>query len=125
MKAYVIFSSSEPVLIVTKQSIRNEAVLNQLGHVGIHKFISREVPVSHLRTRYGRQFEVIEEALQTGSDLRVLDFSGPRIFENLPFSEFGASYRRESNPALTGRPEKSPRAAFRPNLGPMAPAGSV
>lgn len=125
MKAYVIFSSSEPVLIVTKQTIRNEAVLDQLGHVGIHKFISREVPVSHLRTRYGLQFEVIEEALQKGSDLRVLDFSGHRIFENLPFSEFGASYRRESNPTLTGGPEKSPRAAFRPILSPMAPAGSV
>ena len=125
MKAYVVFSSREPVLIVTRQAIRSRAILNQLGRVGIHKFIAREVPVDHLRTQYGRQFEVIEEALQKVSDLRVLDFSGTRIFNNLPFSEFGASFRCESNPSLNGRPTKSPHAAFRPNLGPMAPAGSV
>ena len=73
MKAYVIFSSNEPMLVVTRQTIRSQAVLNQLGRVGTHKFIAREVPVPHLRRRYGRQFEIVEKALQKGNDLRVFD----------------------------------------------------
>jgi len=123
MKAYVIFSSSEPMLVVTRQTIRNEAVLNQLGRVGIGKFIAREVPVTHLRDQYGRQFDVIEEAIQKGSDLRVFDFSGHRIFQNLPFSEFGSAYRRESNPVFAGSNQKPPRPAIRPNLGSVPHAG--
>ena len=95
MKSYVIFSSREPVLIVTRHTIRNEAVLSQLGRVGIQKFISREVPVGHLRSQYGTQFDVIERALEKGSSLRVLDFSGRRIFQNLPFSDLGPAYRHD------------------------------
>jgi len=123
MKAYVVFSSREPLLVVTRQTIRSEAVLNHLGRVGILKFIAREVPITHLRSQYGRQFDVIEEALQKGSDLRVLDFSGHRIFQNLPFSEFGSAYRHESGPAVADSSEKSPRAAYRPNLGSVSLAG--
>lgn len=123
MKAYVIFSSREPVLIVTRQAIRSRAILNQLGRVGIHKFIAREVPVDHLRSQYGRQFEIIEEALRKGSDLRVLDFNGRRIFKNLPFSEFGPAYRREFQPAPADSNRKSTHPAFRPNLGPMSQTG--
>jgi hypothetical protein len=95
MRAYVIFSSREPVLIVTRLTISSTALLDQLGRVGIQKFIAREVPVSHLRNQYGRQFDVIEEAVESGSDLRVLDFSGQRIFRHLPFSELGPAHRRE------------------------------
>jgi hypothetical protein len=123
MKAYVLFSSKEPVLIVTRETIRSEAVLDQLGRVGINKFIAREVPASRLRIRYGRQFDVIEEALQKGSELRVLDFSGHRIFQNLPFSELGSGYRHESGPAIADSSQTSSRAAFRPNLGSASPAG--
>jgi len=123
MKAYVIFSSREPVLVATRQTIRSEAVLNQLGRVGIFKFIAREVPTTHLRTQYGRQFDVIEDALEKGSALRVLDFSGRRIFKNLPFSEFGSAYRHESGPAVADSSQKSPRAAYRPNLGSVSLAG--
>lgn len=115
MKAYVIFSSSEPVLVVTRETISSKPVLDHLGRVGILKFIAREVPVPHLRSRYGRQFDVIEEALQKGNDLRVLDFSGHRIFQNLPFSEFGSAYRREPHPTAADPIQESSRAAFRPN----------
>ena len=117
MKAYVIFSSREPVLVATRQTIRSEAVLNQLGRVGIFKFIAREVPTTHLRTQYGRQFDVIEDALEKGSALRVLDFSGRRIFKNLPFSEFGSAYRHESDPVISDSSQSPLRAAFRPNPG--------
>lgn len=95
MKAYVIFSSREPVLIVTRHTIRDETILSQLDRLGIRKFISREVSVGHLRNQYGSQFDVIERAVEKGSDLRVLDFSGRRIFQNLPFSDFGPAYSHD------------------------------
>lgn len=95
MKAYVIFSSREPALIVTRHTIHDETILSQLDQLGIRKFISREVSVGHLRNQYGSQFDVIEKALEKGSDFRVLDFSGRRIFQNLPFSDFGPAYRHD------------------------------
>ncbi len=123
MKAYVIFSSNEPVLVVTRQPIRNQVVLDQLDRIGILKFIAREVPVLHLRRRYGRQFDVIEEALSKGTDLRVLDFSGRRIFQNLPFSEFGPAYRHDHSLKKAGSTRATPRTPCGPYPGSASPTG--
>jgi len=114
MKSYVVFSSREPVLVVTRKTIRNKAAQGQLDRIGISKFIAREVPVDHLRNRYGRQFDVIEEALQHGGDLRVLDFSGRRIFENLPFSTFGSAFRHDHSPVTPEPTRKDPHESSRP-----------
>lgn len=122
MKTYVLFSPKEPVLIVTRQTIRTEAVLNQLARVGIHKFIAREVPVSYVRNQYGQQFDIIQEALQKGGDLRVLDFNGHRIFRNLPFSELGPPYRREHSLAESEPARKTTRAASQQLRGSASPA---
>jgi len=99
MKSYIIFSSREPFLIVTSGTIRDKQVVEHLRRIGCTKFISREVPVAHIRRQYGRRFEVTEEALRRGGDLRVLDYSGEHVFQNLPFSEFGGAYRCEPAPA--------------------------
>ena len=123
MKAYVIFSSNEPVLVLTRHTIRSKPVLDELHRIGCTKFIAREVPVNHLRSQYGQQFDVIEAALRKGCDLRVLDYSGRRIFQYLPFSEFGPAYRHESAPVIADSTRKSTRAASRPILGPASPAG--
>jgi len=123
MRAYVIFSSSEPTLIVTRQTIRSKTVLDHLGRIGIDKFIAREVPISPLRIQYGRQFDIIEDAIQKGSDLRVLDFSGSRIFRNLPFSKFGPAYRQDSSPAVTDPSPNISRSGSWPELDPVSPAG--
>jgi hypothetical protein len=93
-----VFSSTEPVLILTRQTIRSRAVQDELRRIGCLKFIAREVPIKYLRSRYGEQFDVIEEAVHRGCALRVLDYSGRRIFRYLPFSEFGPAYRRELTP---------------------------
>lgn len=114
MKAYVVFSSQEPALIMTRQSIRNDVTLNQLGRIGIRKFIAREVPVSQVSSCYGRQFDVIENAIEKGSDLRVLDFSGHRIFQNLPFSEFGPAYRHDHTLTEFDPAPKPPHVISRP-----------
>lgn len=96
MKSYIIFSSREPFLIVTQGTIRDTEVVEHLRRIGCTKFISREVPIEYLRRQYGRRFEVTEKALRDGGLLRVLDYSGERVFQNLPFSEFGGAYRCES-----------------------------
>lgn len=99
MKSYIIFSSREPFLILTRGTIRDTDVAEHLRRIGCAKFISREVPIGHLRRQYGRRFEVSEKALESGGILRVLDYSGERVFQNLQFTEFGRAYRRESPPA--------------------------
>jgi len=119
MKAYVVFSSKEPVLVMTRTSIRSKEILKELRRIGCLKFIAREVPVEGLRDRYGRQFDVIEASLTKGCDLRVLDFSGRRIFRTLPFSEFGPAYRHESPLIIADRSQRSARQVVRssPDVG--------
>lgn len=122
MKSYVVFSSREPVLVLTRKTIRDKAAQSQLGRIGISKFIAREVPVDHLRNRYGRQFDVIEEALRSGGDLRVLDFSGRRIFRNLPFSTFGSAFRHDRSPATSEPTREQPHERSRPRTGSVSPS---
>ncbi len=100
MKSYIIFSSREPFLIVTRGTIRDREVLDHLRQFGCSKFISREVPLRHVRHQYGRRFEVTEKAIEDGHLLRVLDSSGKQVFDNLPLSEFGRAYRCETAAAL-------------------------
>jgi len=96
MKSYIIFSSREPFLIVTRRTIHETTVVENLRRIGCEKFIAREVPIDHLRRQYGRRFEVTEEALGDGGILRVLDYSGEHVFRKLPFSELGGVYRCEA-----------------------------
>ena len=96
MKTYVIFSSREPLLIVTRRSIRNSKVIDHLRRIGCTKFISREVPLDDVRRQYGNRFKVIERGLQEGSDVRVLDFDGEQVLQSVPFSQYGRAFRCES-----------------------------
>ena len=96
MKSYIIFSSREPFLIVTRGTIRDKEVVEHLRRIGCTKFISREVPIEHICRQYGRRFEVTEKALRDGGDLRVLDYSGEGVFQKVPLSEFGGAYRCDS-----------------------------
>ena len=107
MRAYVVFSSTEPVLVVSRQTIRSPPVLDELRRIGCLKFIAREVPIEQVRCLYGRHYDIVEEAIDRGCPLRVLDYSGRRIFRYLPFSEFGPAYRRELAP-LDAAPSREP-----------------
>ena len=98
MRAYVVFSSTEPVLVVSRQPIRSRPVLDELRRIGCLKFIAREVPIEQVRCLYGRQYDIIEEAIARGCPLRVLDYNGRRIFRWLPFSDFGPAYQKEMPP---------------------------
>ena len=111
MKAYVVFSSTEPVLVVSRQSISSRPVLDELRRIGCLKFIAREVPIEQVRCLYGRLYDVIEEAIDRGCPLRVLDYNGRRIFRWLPFSDFGPAYKKEMPAVAETTTRRSTEAA--------------
>ena len=112
IKTYVVFSSREPLLIVSRGSIRDTKITDQLHRIGCSKFIAHEVPLEHVRRLYGDRLEVIERALRGNATFRVLDYSGKRVIRSFPFSEFGSEIRSEMRQR---RGEPGPRVStYRP-----------
>ena len=90
MLAYIVFSGTGPILILTTfPSLTDRRLLNRLGHKGIGKFIAYEVPIERVRVLYGVPFEVIAADLEHSEDVRVLDFNGHNIFANFSLAELG------------------------------------
>jgi hypothetical protein len=94
MRAYLIFTGSGPILILTTYpSVADPRLAEKLTHKGIAKFIAYEVPLERTRTLYGVPFEVIASDLAGAEDVRVLDFNGHHIFSNFHLSELGEPIR--------------------------------
>lgn len=90
MRAYVVFTGTGPILILTTfPAITDERLVEKLRHKGIEKFIAHEVSVERTRQLYGVPFEVIARDLASGEDVRVLDFNGHHIFANFRLAELG------------------------------------
>ena len=90
MKAYIIFSGTGPILVLTTYSeLESPELLDKLQHKGIVKFIAYEVPVETVRRIYGVPFEVIATDLESSEDLRVLDFNGHHIFSRFSLGDLG------------------------------------
>ena len=90
MRAFIVFSGTGPILILTTYgSVADERLVAKLGHKGIAKFIAYEVPVERVRERYGVAFEVIAADLERAEDVRVLDFNGHHIFSSFSLAELG------------------------------------
>ena len=90
MRAYIIFSGTGPILILTTYgSLTDPRLVGKLGHKGIAKFIAYEVPLDEVRRVYGVPFDVIAADLEQAEDVRVLDFNGHHIFANFSFSNLG------------------------------------
>ena len=90
MRAYIIFSGTGPILILTTYpELTDERLVGKLRHKGIAKFIAYEVPLERVREIYGVPFEVIAADLEQTEDHRVLDFNGHHIFGSFSFAEFG------------------------------------
>ncbi len=90
MRAYIIFSGTGPILVLTTYpALTDPRLVAKLAQKGIAKFIAYEVSVARVRAIYGVPFEVIAADLAAVEDLRVLDFNGHHIFSRFPFAEFG------------------------------------
>ena len=90
MKAYIIFSGTGPILILTTHDeLLDPRLVDKLRHKGIVKFLAYEVPVDNVRRIYGVPFEVIAADLEQAEDVRVLDFNGHHIFSRFSLSDLG------------------------------------
>ncbi|MCU0235101.1 MAG: hypothetical protein MUE90_13860 [Thermoanaerobaculales bacterium] len=90
MRAYIIFSGTGPILMLTTYpALTDPRLVAKLAQKGIAKFIAYEVSVERVRDIYGVPFEVIAADLAAVEDCRVLDFNGHHIFSRFPFAEFG------------------------------------
>jgi hypothetical protein len=96
MRSYLVLTENGPLLILTSTAqITEEKLLESLLNKGVDKFIAYEVPVERVHEFYGVPFEIIAADLESGKDLRVVDFDGPHIFDCLSFSELGRQIQYE------------------------------
>ena len=96
MKAYIIFTGTGPILVLTTySSATDEAFIEKLASKGINKFIARELLVELVRAKYGTQFDAIVNDVKQSDDLRVLDYNGHNVFYNFSFEEMGEPFRHE------------------------------
>ncbi len=100
MRAFLVFSESEPIVVMaSRRAVREGQLVDRLTRMGHDRFIAHEVPVETLRESYGLPFEVIESDIRHGKSIRVLDSDGRRIFASLPLSELGSEYRHDGQAA--------------------------
>lgn len=90
MGAYLVFTETGPILILTSCSdVTDTPLLQALQRRGIDKFIAYEVSLEEVHRMYGVPFEVVAADLEHGKDMRVLDFNGPHIIDTFALSELG------------------------------------
>ena len=90
MRAYIVFSGTGPILILTTYpELTDSRLVAKLSHKGIVKFIAYEVPIDRVKAIYGVPYEVIAADLEHTEDLRVLDFNGHHIFSRFSFADLG------------------------------------
>jgi len=90
MRAYIVFSGTGPILILTTfPSLTDDRLVDKLQHKGIAKFIAYEVPIDEVERIYGVPFDVIASDLTQSEDVRVLDFNGHHIFSSFSFAQLG------------------------------------
>jgi len=94
MKAYIIFSGTGPILILTTYpELEDARLVEKLKHKGIVKFIAYEAPVATVQRVYGVPFNVIAADLAKTEDLRVLDFNGHHIFNRFSLADLGEAIK--------------------------------
>jgi hypothetical protein len=91
MKAYLLFTSSGPVLVLTAfDFVRHPELLARLAAEISKKFIAHELPIDAVKASYSAHFaHVLSDPNQTG-DIKVLDDDGREIFTNVRFKDLSA-----------------------------------
>lgn len=90
MRAYLVFTETGPILLLTScATITEDRLLEALEERGIVKFIAYEVPVDSVHRLYGVPFEVVESDVRRGKPMGVLDFNGPHILNTFSMHDLG------------------------------------
>ena len=99
MKAYVLFTSIGPLVVLTSyESIDDPELIDKWVSKGLTKFIAHEVPIKSIKEKYGKRFDNVIQDLRETDDLRILDYSGERVFKNWSFKELGTPIYYEPYP---------------------------
>ena len=90
MKAVLLFTANGPLVILTShKSVTDSDLLDKLKAKGIDKFIAYDLPLEKVKERYTGHYEMVTRNLHENDDLRVLDFSGQRVFQLFRLTELG------------------------------------
>lgn len=90
MKAWILFTGSGPILILTSfDSLLNRNLIEKFKAKGINKFIAYEVPVDTVKQKYGKHYDIVLNDLKQEDDLRVMDYNGHHVFYNFIIKELG------------------------------------
>jgi hypothetical protein len=96
MNAYLVFSGSGPILLLSSYAtLEDPRLLARLRAKGIEKFLADEVSLAAVRARYRETFAAIAEDLADSADARVLDSNGHQIPSNFSLRELGAPHFHE------------------------------
>jgi len=96
MKAYMLFTGSGPLVVLTShEAITDPALLDKFRAKGINKFIAHEIAIDVARQRYGGHFNVVLNDLHEADDLRILDYNGERAFRLFRLAELGTPILHE------------------------------
>jgi len=88
MKAFILFTGSGPIIILTSHSsITDSHLIEKLNSKGIKKFIAYELPEMQVKDKYGKHFDMVMKDLKQTDDLRVLDYDGHHVFYNFSLKE--------------------------------------
>jgi hypothetical protein len=91
VRAYVVFTGSGPVLLVTRLSsgMQGDVASQHLANKGINKYIAFEVSHEKAQERYGTRFSSAVNRLASDADIRVVDIDGHHVFTSFSFAEMG------------------------------------
>ena len=90
MKAYFLFTSGGPLVILTSYDfIKSPELLSKLHAKGLIKFVAHEISLEAAQSKYGRHYDVVSKDVHESDDFRVLDYSGERAFKCFSFKELG------------------------------------
>lgn len=90
MKAFILFSGSAPLLLLTShESAKDPRFIQKLATKGMKKFVAYEVPLDLVKQIYGTHYELVMEDLHQTDDLRVLDYDGYHVVNTFSFKTLG------------------------------------
>lgn len=90
MKAYLLFTDTGPIVILTScDSIRDPELISRLEAKGVKKFVAHELPLDLVKERYEAHFDIVKNNLEETDELRILEYEGERAFKMFSFDEMG------------------------------------
>lgn len=107
MKSFLLFTSTGPVLILSKyNSVNQPKLLDRLTTFG--KFVVHEVNLDAVRSCYAAHFEHVFEDPKENQAMIVLDDDGQSIFTNISLRELGYPWIYEPGDNATCMPVPNP-----------------